>query len=158
MQIQSIAECSLGAFCNTFDLHYAKISLDKTNNFMSFVEWPLIACVHHIFNLMTMGQFSSSLLHLNCQIQANRQALLYTIKHNGYPIWEVKKNNFPTDRPIPVKQVRLRGNKNIFKVGLIYLIKWTLWSKLSPTLQGWCTKISNWAGLLKSIRINIWSN
>ena len=41
MQIESIAECSLGAFCNTFDLHYAKISLDKTNNFMSFVEWPL---------------------------------------------------------------------------------------------------------------------
>ena len=23
MQVKSIAECSLGAFCNTFDLHYA---------------------------------------------------------------------------------------------------------------------------------------
>ena len=23
MQVESIAECSLGAFCNTFDLHYA---------------------------------------------------------------------------------------------------------------------------------------
>ena len=56
MQIESIAECSLGAFCNTFDLHYLKISLDKTNNFMSVVEGPL------------------------------KKALLYTIKHNGYPI------------------------------------------------------------------------
>ena len=37
MQVESIAECS----CNTFDLHYAIIGLDKTNNFLSFVEWPL---------------------------------------------------------------------------------------------------------------------
>ena len=29
MRVESIAECSLGAFCNTFDLHYAKISLEK---------------------------------------------------------------------------------------------------------------------------------
>ena len=45
MQVESIAECSLGAFCNTFDLHYAIIGLDnfenKTNNFLSFAEWPL---------------------------------------------------------------------------------------------------------------------
>ena len=41
MQVESIAECSLGAFCNTFDLHYAIISLEKTNNFLSFFEWPL---------------------------------------------------------------------------------------------------------------------
>ena len=40
MQVESIAECSHGAFCNTFELHYAIISLDKTNNFLSFVEWP----------------------------------------------------------------------------------------------------------------------
>ena len=31
MQVESIAECSLGAFGNAFDLHYA----------MSFFEWPL---------------------------------------------------------------------------------------------------------------------
>ena len=37
MQVESIAECSLGAFCNTFDLHYAIIGLDN----WSFVEWPL---------------------------------------------------------------------------------------------------------------------
>ena len=41
MQVESIAECSLGAFCNTFDLLYVIIGLNKTNNFMSFVEWPL---------------------------------------------------------------------------------------------------------------------
>ena len=31
---------------------------------------------------------------------------------------KLKKNNFPTDRPIPEKQGRIRGNKNIFEVGL----------------------------------------
>ena len=41
MQVGSIAECSVGAFCNAFDLHNAIIGLDKTNNFLSFVEWPL---------------------------------------------------------------------------------------------------------------------
>ena len=38
MQVESIAECSLGAFCNTFDLYYAIIGLDKTNFFLSFIE------------------------------------------------------------------------------------------------------------------------
>ena len=33
--------------------------------------------------------------------------------------FEVKKNDFPTDRPIAEKQGRVRGNKNIFKVGPI---------------------------------------
>ena len=41
MQVESIAECSLGAFCNTFDKHYVIIGLDITNIFFSFVEWPL---------------------------------------------------------------------------------------------------------------------
>ena len=31
---------------------------------------------------------------------------------------KLKKNNFPTYRPIPEKQGWVRGNKNIFKVGL----------------------------------------
>ena len=88
MQVKSIAECSLGAFCNTSNLHYAIIGLEKQTIFCIF---------------------------LSCLL---RQVLLYTIKFNGYPIWEVLKNN-PTDRPIPVKQGRVRGNKNIFKVGPI---------------------------------------
>ena len=83
MQVESIAECSRGAFCNTFDLHYAIIGLDKTNNFLSFVGWPL-------------------------------KTGFTTIKFNGYPIREVKKIFF-SDRPIPVKQGRVRGNRNIFK-------------------------------------------
>ena len=41
MQVESFAECSLGAFCNTLDLHYAIIGLDKTNIFLSFVDLPL---------------------------------------------------------------------------------------------------------------------
>ena len=35
---------------------------------------------------------------------------LFTIRFNGYGILEVKKNYFPTDRPIPEKQGRERGN------------------------------------------------
>ena len=42
---------------------------------------------------------------------------LFTIKFNGYRIWEVEK--IPTDQPMPVKHGRVRGNKSIFKVGLI---------------------------------------
>ena len=40
----------------------------------------------------------------------------------GMEFNKLKKNNFPTDRPIPEKQGRARGNKNIFKVGLIHRI------------------------------------
>ena len=34
---------------------------------------------------------------------------------------KLKKNNFPTDRPIPEKQGWVRGNEIIFKVGPSYL-------------------------------------
>ena len=45
---------------------------------------------------------------------------LLSIKFNGYEILEVEKvNNFLPDRPIPGKQDRVRGNKNIFTDGLI---------------------------------------
>ena len=37
----------------------------------------------------------------------------------GMEFEKLKKNNFPTDRPIPEKQSRVRGNKNIFRVGLV---------------------------------------
>ena len=39
MQVKSIAECSLGAFCNTFNLCYAIIGLE--NQFLVFFEWLL---------------------------------------------------------------------------------------------------------------------
>ena len=39
MKVESIAECSIEAFCNTFDLHLAIIGL-KTN-FCLLFEWPL---------------------------------------------------------------------------------------------------------------------
>ena len=45
MHVKSIAECSLEAFCNTFDLHYAIIGLEKTNNFLSFF---LSGLVRHV--------------------------------------------------------------------------------------------------------------
>ena len=31
MKVKSIAECSLGTFCYTFDLHYVIIDLEKKN-------------------------------------------------------------------------------------------------------------------------------
>ena len=40
MKVESIAECSLGAFCNTFDLQLAIIGLKKTIFGLLF-EWPL---------------------------------------------------------------------------------------------------------------------
>ena len=43
---------------------------------------------------------------------------------------KVKKNNFLTYRPIPEKQGRVRGNKNIFKVGLNFYSKRSLVPKL----------------------------
>ena len=40
MKVENIAECSLGAFCNTFDLHEAIIGFE--NQFFGLVfEWPL---------------------------------------------------------------------------------------------------------------------
>ena len=39
MKVESIAECSLGVFCNTFDLHKAIIGLET--NFCLLFEWQL---------------------------------------------------------------------------------------------------------------------
>ena len=41
MKAKGMAECSLVAFCNTFDLHYAIIGLET--NFGILFEWPLQA-------------------------------------------------------------------------------------------------------------------
>ena len=47
MKVESIAECSLGAFCNTFDLHYVLIGLGKP-----------------IFGLLFSGHFTQVLLYV----------------------------------------------------------------------------------------------
>ena len=66
---------------------------------------------------------------------------LFTIKFNRYnEILEIKKNNFPTNRPIAEKQGRVRGNKNIFKAGPSYGHVWTV--------------TSNFVGLLSDIEMN----
>ena len=41
MKVESIAECSLGAFCNTFDLHTAIIGLKKKQFLVFFLSGPL---------------------------------------------------------------------------------------------------------------------
>ena len=35
---------------------------------------------------------------------------------------KLKKKNYPADRPIPEKRGRVRGNKNISKVGPMYVL------------------------------------
>ena len=44
---------------------------------------------------------------------------LQLIGLTGMEFEMLKKKKIPTDRPIPEKQSRVRGNKSIFKVGLI---------------------------------------
>ena len=49
MKVKSIAECSKKAFCNSFDLHQAIISLMKPMFGLLF-EWPLkIGFTVHVF-------------------------------------------------------------------------------------------------------------
>ena len=53
MKVESIAECSLGAFCNTFDLHYAIIGAEEnkhTDFFLLFFEWPLLKDRFYLYN------------------------------------------------------------------------------------------------------------
>ena len=55
MKVKSIAECSLGAFCNTFDLHLVIIGHEK--QFGLLFEWPLktdFAVVVNIFSIYLM--------------------------------------------------------------------------------------------------------
>ena len=46
MKVKSIAECSLGAFCNTFDHNKAIIGLQKNKNqlLVFLFEYPYIGC------------------------------------------------------------------------------------------------------------------
>ena len=49
IQVESIAECPLGAFCNTFDLHKAVVRLEK--QFWSFLSChfrQVLLCIHVI--------------------------------------------------------------------------------------------------------------
>ena len=55
MKVESIAECSLGAFCNTFDLYLAIIGLEK--QVLVFFGWPLKTG----FTVFVAKQASSSL-------------------------------------------------------------------------------------------------
>ena len=46
---------------------------------------------------------------------------MFTIKFYGYDEILKLKKKISTDRPTSEKQGRVRGNKNIFKVGLVNL-------------------------------------
>ena len=49
MKVESIAECSLGAFCNTLDLHQAIIGLEKLVFFLSGrLKQVLLYCTQNL--------------------------------------------------------------------------------------------------------------
>ena len=51
MQVKSTAECSRGAFCSTFDLHYAIIGLE----FLGF-SLLLSGCLRQVLLLINIGR------------------------------------------------------------------------------------------------------
>ena len=87
MHVKSIAECSKEGEHSAILLTFIKI----------------FVC------LFLSDNFTQVLLYLHLLPIAG----LFTIKFNGYRTQEVKKNNYPINRPILVKQGRVRGNKNI---------------------------------------------
>ena len=91
--------------------YYRMLQGEHSAILLTFIKLPL--SLRSLFCLFLSGNFTPVLLYLHLLPIAG----LFTIKFNGYGIREVKKNNFPIDRPILVKQGRVRGNKNIFKVG-----------------------------------------
>ena len=61
MNVESIAECSLGAFCNTFDLHKAIIGLE--NQFWSVFEWPRLDRFYRISSVFLFKRQSDESDH-----------------------------------------------------------------------------------------------
>ena len=58
MKVKSIAECSIGAFCNTFDLHLAIIGLEK--QYLVFFLSGRLRQVFTVYELFTCCSCKSS--------------------------------------------------------------------------------------------------
>ena len=54
MKVESTAICSLGAFCNTFDLHYAIISLEN----QQFLVFLRVALLHRFYTVFTVNSYA----------------------------------------------------------------------------------------------------
>ena len=69
MKVESIAECSLGAFCNTFDLHLVIIGLE--NQFGLLFHWPFKTgfTVHNLLSCMFKQR--NNIYTLNAKICVN---------------------------------------------------------------------------------------
>ena len=61
MQVESIAECSLGAFCNTYDLHLEIIVLE--NQFLVFILSGRLRQVLLYADSANIGDFSKEPSH-----------------------------------------------------------------------------------------------
>ena len=72
MQVKSIAECSLGLFCNTFDLH--KVKIDLENHFLVFLR---VAILHRFYCIeigpyfFYPGSYSEDSLQRHSLLQQN---------------------------------------------------------------------------------------
>ena len=70
LKVESIAECSLAAFCNTFDLHYAIISLK--NNFCLLFEWPLKSGFTASLEILVVTSASSECYRRVCALNQTK--------------------------------------------------------------------------------------
>ena len=77
MKVESIAECSLGAFCDTFDLHKARINLE--NQFLVFF---LSGCLRQV--LLFLFFFYRHLLQRSCSIITNIICIYFYFMHCMY--------------------------------------------------------------------------
>ena len=80
MKVESIAECSLGAFCNTFDLHKAIIGLEFWSSFLS----GRLRQVLLLFVMFSASVQSSCVVHNSTDCQSAAHKL-----HCGLPGWHV---------------------------------------------------------------------
>ena len=60
LKVESIAECSKGAFCNTSDLHQATIGLE--NQFLVFLKVDVLHRLYCITNNMDPDRIARMLL------------------------------------------------------------------------------------------------
>ena len=80
IQVESIAECSLGAFCNTFDLH--KVIIGHENQFwVVFFEWPLKTGFTVLLHLLLYNCINISLLQEKIRL---KYKLTYSMNDQNY--------------------------------------------------------------------------
>ena len=78
MKVESIAECSMGAFCNTFDLYLAIIDIE--NQFLVFFFHLRQV---HVYDRQRIQEFSCRFLNRNVENKFNTLTDIMRILHKG---------------------------------------------------------------------------